>query len=205
MTPVFFMLVLAVVEGGLYMNDYLGVSSSVRAGARAASANGAVGKADMYTLLNISHESAALDNNQIQYVVIYKATGFGAKPNATCLAGTSQTGVCNVYYPADIKKALAQVKEESLQEAAEAAGQTRTLDTSKIWFGCLIDGPHANQSPDRYWCPGSRVDTRSGNNKAGPDYVGVYIKAKHAWVTKMFGSNTTISDRSVIQIEPRAE
>jgi Flp pilus assembly protein TadG len=204
-TPVFFVLLLGIIEGGLFMNDYLGVSSAVRAGARTASANGAIGDADLYTLLNVSRESSALDNDQIQYIVIYKANGFGSDPTATCKAGTSVTGVCNVYYPADIAKAVEQVEEESAQDAAIAAGQTRTLDQTKIWFGCLTSGPNANASPDRHWCPGTRVDTRSGNSGAGPDYVGIYIKANHDWVTKLFGDNTTITDQSVIQIEPRAE
>jgi hypothetical protein len=138
-------------------------------------------------------------------VVIYKANTFGAKPTATCQAGTSVAGVCNVYREQDIRRAFVQAAELDAQEAAEAANQARTLDTSKLWFGCLTTGPNANQSPDRHWCPAGRVDQRSGNGGAGPDYVGVYIQARHAWVTKMFGSTTTIRDQSVIQIEPRAE
>lgn len=204
-TPVFFMLIFGVIEGGLYMNDYLGVSSATRAAARAASANGAIGQADMYTLVNLRRESAALSKKQIQYVVVYKANTFGAKPTATCQAGTSVAGVCNVYRQQDIDRAVAQAAEIDAQEAAESAGQTRTLDASKMWFGCLTTGPNANQSPDRFWCPGTRVDQRSGNGGAGPDYVGVYVQATHPWMTKMFGSTTTIRDQSVIQIEPRAE
>jgi hypothetical protein len=204
-TPIFLLLIFGIIEGGLYMNDYLAVSSSTRAGVRASSAMGAVGKADMYTLIDIDREASALGEDQIEYVVIYKASGFGADPTSTCLAGTSVAGVCNVYRPADIAKAWAQLEEESAQEAAIAANQTRTLDTTKQWFGCLITGPNANASPDRYWCPGSRVDARSGNSNAGPDYVGVYIKARHDWVARIFGDQTTISDKSVIQIEPRTE
>jgi hypothetical protein len=215
-TPVFFALVLGIMEGGLYMKDYLAMSSAVRAGARSASAAGADGQADLYTLYDISNEASGLGGNQIQYVVIYKATGFGAAPSASCQAGTSsqgdlsgtpptRAGACNVYTPADIAKAVVQVKELSAQADAVAAGQTRTLDASKMWFGCLTTGPHANASPDRYWCPGLRADARSSNSKSGPDYVGVWMKVNHGWVTKMFGNTTTMTDQSVIQIEPRAE
>ena len=204
-TPVFFALIFGIIEGGLFMNDYLGVSNAARAGARAASANGAIAQADMYTLVNISRESSALGNDQIQYIIVYKASTFGGKPTATCKSGVSVSGVCNVYVPADIEKAVAQAAEIDAQEAAEAAGRSRTLDESKLWFGCLTSGPHANASPDRYWCPYNRVDTRTGNNRTGPDYVGVYIQAKHSWMTKLFGSTTTLRDQSVIQIEPRAE
>jgi len=207
-TPVFFALILGIMEGGLYMKDYLSLSNAVRAGARSASAAGADGEADLYTIFDISNEAAALGGNQIQYIVIYKASGPGAGPedaSGSCRGGTSVTNVCNVYYPADIAKAIAQVKELSAQAAAVAAGQTRTLNSDKIWFGCLTTGPHANASPDRYWCPGTRADARSSNNRSGPDYVGVWMKVNHGWVTKMFGNISTMTDQSVVQIEPRSE
>lgn len=210
-TPVFFALILGIFEAGLYMNDYLAISNSVRAGARSASAGGANSQSDMFTVIDVANESSALGRDQIQYLVIYKATGPGAGPtdvggpSGGCLSGQAVSGVCNVYYPADFEKAIEQAKEESLQAAAIAAGQNRTLDQSKIWFGCLTTGIHANQSPDRYWCPGTRLDARSDNNRAGPDYVGVWMKVNHKWVTHMFGSQATMTDQSVIQIEPRSE
>lgn len=210
-TPVFFTLILGIIEGGLYMQDYLAVSNSVRAGARTASAGGAIAEADLYTVYQVAKESTALNQDQIQYVVIYKATGFGeaptddGSPEGGCKSGIPISGVCNVYRPADMNKALAQVEELTKQRAALTEGIDRTLDQSKIWFGCITTGPNAGQSPDRFWCPGTRKDARSDNNRTGPDYVGVYIKAEHGWVTKMFGNKTTISDQSVIQIEPRSE
>jgi hypothetical protein len=204
-TPIFLFFIMAIIEGGLYMNDYLALSSSTRAGVRASSALGAVGRADMYTLIDIDREASALRDDQIEYVVIYKASGFGADPTDACKNGASVANVCNVYRREDIDKAWAQLEEESAQEAAIAANQTRTLDTSKQWFGCLITGPNAGNSPDRHWCPGDRVDARSGNSNSGPDYVGVYIKAEHPWVAKIFGDQTTLTEKSVIQIEPRTE
>jgi hypothetical protein len=211
-TPIFVMLVLGILEGGYYMQDDLAVSSSVRAGARTASAWGAVASADLYTVSQIGKEITALNGDQLDYVVVYKATGFGAAPTddgggptGGCLSGYPVTGVCNVYRAADLARADAQVEEESAQEAAIRAGTDRTLDASKIWFGCLTTGPHAFQSPDRFWCPSSRKDARSSNNRLGPDFVGVYIKAHHDWLTRMFGRSTVISDQSVIQIEPRTE
>jgi hypothetical protein len=210
-TPVFFVLVLGIVEGGLYMKDYLAMSNAVRAGARSASASGANGQADLYTLIDIANEATGLSADQLQYVVVYKATGPGAGPTdvggptAGCKSGQPVTGVCNVYFPADITKARAQVKEEKAQAAADQAGIVRTIDASKIWFGCLTTGPNANKSPDRYWCPGLRKDARSDNSRAGPDYVGIWMKVDHGWVTRMFGSTTTMTDQSVIQIEPRSE
>lgn len=211
MTPVFFMLILGVIEAGLYMKDYLGTASAVRAGARTASAGGAEAWSDMYTLIDIDKESAALSRGDIEFVVIYKATGLGAGPTDAggpqggCRSGYAVQNVCNVYYPSDFTKAVAQAKEIEDQEYAVAHNQARTLDESKMWFGCVTEGVHAGQSPDRFWCPSLRNDARSDNNKQGPDYVGVWMKVHHHWVTKIFGTETTMTEQSVIQIEPRSE
>ena len=67
----------------------------------------------------------------------------------------------------------------------------------KTDFGCL-----SSQDLDRYWCPSNRKITLSGS---GTDYVGVWVKIDHKWVTKMFGSDKTLTDSSVIRIEPRTK
>jgi len=128
-TPVFFILILGVFELGLVMNDQLAVANTVRAGARTASATGNDPYGDFQTLRKISRESAALDRSSIEHIVIYKATGFGDGPSATCRSGTPVTGVCNVY---------------------DAADFSRDRDE----FACSRVG-----SPSRHWCPGSRKIT----------------------------------------------
>lgn len=60
-------------------------------------------------------------------------------------------------------------------------------------FGC---GPG---SVDFAWCP----TTRSDSQAVGPDFIGVWVKTTHGFVTKMFGSSTTITDHVVMRIEPR--
>ena len=206
-TPIFLMLIMALAEGGLFMRNYLGLSSTVRAGARSASAVGVDSSADLYIVRSIAQESAALPRNAIQYIVVYKATGFGAGPlddgaagvPGGCIAGQPRAGVCNVYVPSDFIKAEVQIAEETRHRAAVDGGNTGdVLDLNKIWFGCLTTGPHANATPDRYWCPSTRNNTlRYG------DYVGVYMKIKHDWLTNIFGSAKTISDQSVIRMEPQ--
>ena len=60
-------------------------------------------------------------------------------------------------------------------------------------FGCT------GSSPDRFWCPTTRLDNQSDP----PDYVGVYIQARHDYVTGMFGSARTLTDPTVMRIEPQ--
>lgn len=171
-TPIFFALVLGVIELGLIMNNYLGLAHSVRAGARVASASGNEIFADYGIMASVKREAAALGDDQIQLVVVYKAEAFGSAPTATCQGGTSVVGVCNVYTPAD----LALPKED---------------------WGCRPD-----RNIDRYWCPTTRKVTLTGD---GTEFVGVWMKIEHDWVTKLFGSTTTLTDSSVIRLEPRAQ
>lgn len=190
-TPVFFILVLGVIEIGLAMNDNLALASSVRAGSRVASASGNDVKADVYTLLRISKESSALDRSNIERIVVYKPASFGEGPTEACKSGASQTGVCNVYTTANLDQAEIQVKEETAALAAN-----RTPDAAKIFFNC----PTLTSSPDRAWCPTTRKVTQVGT---GPDYVGVWMRIRHPWVTRMFGTAKTLTDESVIRLEPR--
>lgn len=98
-TPVFLVMVLGIVEIGLAMNDYLAVASSVRSGARLASAYGNDSYADYAILHAVLQEASALDKNNIRSIVIFKPTGFGDKPSALCQTSGSQTDLCNVYPP----------------------------------------------------------------------------------------------------------
>lgn len=70
------------------------------------------------------------------------------------------------------------------------------LTKPKTDFGCDV-----NQDLDEFWCP----NTRDVILKGGTDYVGVWMKVEHPYVTKMFGSSVTFTDSSVIRLEPRTK
>lgn len=191
-TPVFFALIFGVMEIGLAMNDSLAVSSSVKAGARLASASGNDTRADLYTMLNIARESSAIDRDDIVRIVIYKPSGFGEGPNDDCKGGTSQKDVCNAYDADDLRKAEEQVAEETA-----AAAVPRPVDPSKVWYGCID-----STSLDWDYCPTDRKVTQGGS---GPEYVGVWMRIEHKWVTKMFGNAKTLEAQSIVRLEPRTE
>lgn len=74
---------------------------------------------------------------------------------------------------------------------------TRTaFNAVKTRWGCKTA-----EALDKYWCPTSRIVSRS----AGPNYVGVWLKIEHQWVTGMFGDTVQLTDQSVIRLEPRAK
>ncbi len=210
-TPIFLMLITGIFEAGLFMQTNLGVANTVRAGARSASAAGADAYADLHIVHSIAEESSAIPRDVIEYIVVYRADDYGATPGEVgedgispgCLAGRPVAGRCNVYTVADFDRAAAQLAEIKRVEAEADAGRTAVRDESKIWFGCQTTGPRANQSPDRFWCPTDRNVGQSSNDGRGPDFVGVYMKVEHQWVTKVFGSSKRITDLSVIRMEPR--
>lgn len=176
-TPVFMLLVLGIMEVGLAMNDNLSLAHTVRAGTRVASASGNDPWADYGIIQAIKRESAALPRTQIVRIVIYRATRFGDVPDARCrngqsLAPTSATSAaCNVYGP-------------------------DAFNAVKSRWSCKL-----SENLDRYWCPTSRVTSRT----VGPNYVGVWMRVEHRWVTGLFGEVATLEDQSVIRLEPRTK
>ena len=170
-TPLFFLLVLGIIEFSLAMNDDLALAHSVRAGSRVASASGNDVYADYGILQAIKRESAALGEDKIERIVVYEATGPGEGPTDTCKGGTPSS-ICNVYDAADL-----------------------TLDKDK--FGC-----REVEELDKYWCP---TDRKVSLAAGGTDYVGVWMQVRHPYVTRMFGRAVTLTDQSVIRLEPRVK
>jgi hypothetical protein len=53
------------------------------------------------------------------------------------------------------------------------------------------------------WVASGTWDYQSQNACAGEaDYVGVYVKAEHQYVTKLFGATRTLQDHTVMRFEP---
>ncbi|MCU1358237.1 MAG: hypothetical protein JWM89_3655 [Acidimicrobiales bacterium] len=178
-TPVFFSLILGIAEIGLCMNDYLAVSNATRVGARVASSTGADLYSDYWVLTAVESASTALQRNKLVKIVVYKPSAYGEAPTSTCQAGTPTAGTGTTHTGAC-----------NVYDAAD-------LLAPKANFGCLT-----TQTLDQYWCPTVRKITLTG---AGTDYVGVWMQYNHPWLTRMFGSTRTLTDQSVIRLEPRTQ
>ena len=175
-TPIFFMLVLGIGEASLAMNDKLALANTVRAGTRVASASGNDTYADYGIIRAIVKESAALPRAQIEMIIVYRASKLGEGPPAACLAGSSQDPGGSTTAPAC-----------NVYDPADFAAP-------KVSFGCV------SNDYDGRWCPRSRKVTLAGG---GTEFVGVWMKVEHPWLTRMFGSTVTLTDHSVIRLEPR--
>ena len=169
----FFTLILGLLEGSLLLSDSLTTAHSAKAGARTASALGTDSLTDYQVLAAIGREGRALRRGDINYIVIYEATSFGSEPTATCRGGTPVTGVCNVYVATDIDRPSSQ-------------------------FGC-----QSASALDGYWCPNTRRTALTAENGGPPDFVGVWISTQHHMVSGLVGKERTLTERSVLRIEPR--
>lgn len=99
--PLFVLLVMAILEFGLAFHDKLTVGNIAQTGVRAASTQGNDLLADYNFVRALDRGAAAMDRDQIQYVVLYKATGPDSQVPSSCQRGVPQYGLCNVYRPQD--------------------------------------------------------------------------------------------------------
>lgn len=176
-TPIFLMLVFGIMEVGLAMNDNLALAHTVRAGSRVASASGNDLYADYGIIRAIARESTALPRDQIKMIVVYRANAHGEAPSPSCQLGTPEGSTVTTSRPCNVY-------------------YPSDFDKPKEEWGC-------KPPPERIetWCPTSRKVTLAGS---GTEFIGVWMKVEHAWVTRMFGSTITLTDLSVIRLEPRS-
>ncbi|MDH4279930.1 MAG: pilus assembly protein [Acidimicrobiia bacterium] len=171
-TGLFLVLVFFIFEMGFLFRDSLTTSNASREAARAASTLGRDRDTDFYTIRTVEHGLEAMGLQSLDVLVIFKATGPGDTVPGACLS-SSQSGLCNRYTPIDF-----------FAEKEDTAGNPTGN------FGCgTLDGA---------WCPTSREAQAS----VGPDYVGVYVRTKHSYLTGMFGTQTDLEATTVLRIEP---
>ena len=179
-TPVLLLMIFGIFEFGFAFRDYLAVANSTRDAAREASVAGNVRDADYRMLRAIERASAALPDGSIEQIVIWEATGPDDSVPAVCTGAAQGTaGVCNVYQSSDL----------SVPEAN---------------FGCqstLNSPPDPIDSPDRFWCPADRQVSVG----SGLDYVGVYIRITHEYITGLFGDDVVFEDQMILKVEPQEQ
>ena len=176
-TPVFLLFIFGIFEFGFAFRDFLGVANVTRDAAREASVAGDVTDADYRLLLSVQRSGAALPDGAIDRLVIFEASGPTDNVPATCKAGTPVSGLCNVYSAA-------------------------SLNVPEAEFGCqelALGDPY--DSPDRFWCPRDR-EVSVGS---GLDYVGVYVRITHDYITGLFGNSVVFEDQMILKMEPQEQ
>ncbi|MEZ5243940.1 MAG: pilus assembly protein [Acidimicrobiales bacterium] len=172
-TPLLLLFVFGIFEFGFAFRDYLTVSNATHDGAREVSVAGNSADADYRMLRAIQRGSAALPDDALEQIIVFKATGPGDSPDPSCFSG-SQAGLCNVYVPSDFNRAADE-------------------------FGCNGSSTVTPNAPDDAWCP----TTRQVSVGTGLDYVGVWMQTTHTYITGLFGTSVTMDDQIILKVEPQ--
>jgi Flp pilus assembly protein TadG len=180
-TPLFIVIIFGILEFGGLFRDYLTLSNTATVATRQAAISGDSSSADGEILNAIRKASRAVPRNQIELIVIWHATGPTDTVPAVCKSGTpvagtapNFTGACNVY--------------------KNTGTQWWTYNATNL-STCTVS------SPQKFWCPTDRKTAVKDNAGAGPDYLGVYIKLEHPWITGLFGQSVTIDTTSITKLE----
>src|SRR5690606_10549208 len=102
--PLVFLLIFGVLEFGILFKDYLSLSSGVRDGVRVASTQGADPLADYKILQIVLQRMPALERNQIERVVVFRASSADDSVPSVCKTTSSATEKCNSYSNADLSR-----------------------------------------------------------------------------------------------------
>jgi hypothetical protein len=210
--PVLLMMIFGIFEIGSLLKSYSGAANAVRAGGRMASVAGNDVDADGAILARMALETAGIPDGEIEYIVIWHATGTGelppsacrpaaqATPNTVSVGQTGGAGVaCNIYH-----------RPQAAGGAFDMA-QGKAANPATFYFGCSgSSDPAAGHKLDCNW-PGRdrkatvtpRGSTPPVGQSATPDYVGIYVRSEHNYVTGVLGRTITITDASVSLIEPQ--
>jgi Flp pilus assembly protein TadG len=195
-TPVFLYLLFGFAELGLFMRDYVSMSAALADGSRQGSILGTQLDTDYQIIQAVKRDLAAVPSAQVQLLIVFNAGTANptnpatATPPAACLqAGaatpvstTSTTSFCNAYTPA-----------------------TDWTATDSRLYACSVATPYSNRSAG--WCPTSRktAATASATPPNGPpDYLGVYLRVKHRYVTGLFGASKTVEQTMITRLEPQS-
>jgi len=168
----FVTVLMGVVEFGLGFFDYLTTANMSRVGARTGSTLAQDPLADYQILQKLAASTSSMPLANIQFIVVYKATGIGALPIAGCFTG-NQTGAnaCNRYTAANFAT-----------PSSQFGGTAGKVDAG--------------------WPPSSRkVGACTSCATGPPDYLGIYIRVLHPNITGLFGSSFLYNDATVIRME----
>lgn len=175
-TPLFALLIFGILEFGLAFRDYLTVANVSRDSARGASAFGDEPYADWNIIQIAVQSSKGFRPNELQRVIVFDA-------------GAVSGSIFDSGHPANacLSRTTGIADVCNVYVASD-------LTRPKSDFGCRSD-----RNLDRYWCPTSREVRASGP----PDYIGVYVRARHDYVTGLFGEDVDLTDEIVMRIEPQ--
>jgi hypothetical protein len=211
-TPVVLLLVFGMIEAASALSAYSSTAHAVRAAGRVASVAAADPMSDQRVLVRLAREIVGIGDDDVEFVVIWHATGPGDGVPEACLPDSYDTpnhesvgvsdggfdaiGACNVY-----------LRPDRAGGAFDMATGAATHPPSH-YFGCEGDAdPGAAHKVDCHWPGKARRALTTPRESAGPrvapDFVGVHVQVRHSLHTDLVIEALTIRDGTVNLIEPQ--
>lgn len=173
--PLLLALVLGIAELGFRTTNTQHVVNATRSGTRVVSSIGNDRSADHDALLALSGALDKFEPGDVTKIIIFKPELDGSMPLGCRTA--PQSGDCNHYDGTDLTAPA------SSFSGTTFVGGVETCSPAAI---------------DEMWCPLSR----NADQYPSADWIGVYVEVRHESVAP-FLPDTTISDATVMRIEPR--
>ena len=183
--PLLVMLAMGIFEFGVAYRTDLSVGNAGRSGARIGSNAATNELADHALLSGVGSAMSDLDLAKVNMVVVYRADDPDGDVPAGCTsasalsAGGSNADNCNTYDPGDLQDVV----------------------NGPVGSQSSFDDPSCAGDKDAMWCPSTERHNSQGD-PGGPDYLGVYLSYDHDLVTGLFGATITITDHTVMRLEP---
>jgi len=169
-----FSLAMGMVEYGLAYQGQERTLGATRTGVRTAASLGTNVEADYQALASLRADLLASGLlDQIEVISIYKSATTDGQPPTACKATAATTELCNIYT------------------------QSQVQNLNKATFSTTTGCSTTTGSVSSRWCPNVRND-----NQLTADYIGLYVRIRHTFITRFFGSGMAIDQRSVMRIEP---
>lgn len=196
LVPLLLLLSLGIAEYGVAWSTTNDVNAAARDAARVGSSNTGAEYADrnMIRQIGVTLNDKQLDD--IQRVVIFKATGPDVGVPHDCLSQPigddnnipfGVTGVCNVYNRDQVAAVVGLPDATLTPEFFGDDGSATNCATHDYW--------------DKNWCPTEAERQRTMNGDA-LDYLGVYIQMNHRSITHFGFGDQTITRTAVFRLEP---
>jgi hypothetical protein len=182
-TPLLFALVLGIIEMALLMKDDVALSSAVRNGGRIASANAGAGPAGV-----------AVDE------CVSPCTPSNAPMLAQLAAGAIQSA--GTALPKEAIQELWVYKANNLGYPGATNSESMACGTNCVKYRWVPSKDPKVPGQFRYVSGTWKSNTINACANNNPDSVGVYMKAKHDFVSGLFGRSLNLDDHAVFTFEP---
>lgn len=211
-TPLFFLLIMAIFEFGPMFFEWGSGKNAVSEGVRAASISGANASSD-YDVVQSMRNTLKNLGPKLDYVIIYKGDNLRSSPPAACLTAAEANKTSASVLPVGVFATATSTNVETFDWGAPRV-PANPITACNIYYRRMFDLPRAQwiydrdvimansgnpavASLDRYWPSPVRIDYASGPQ----DFIGIYVQSTYQSPSGIM-RNRQIKHKGIVRIEP---